>query len=122
VKTRCVSMVYAGHVKHACKYWDVVTRRVKSMSTYYSMDDVARQVVVESSSSQPRIIGQTAYEAAQALAQFSIKKYTSSGTLKNAFFQERKRMARKLPIQAACGAVRATRGRQRAGISFEIET
>lgn len=75
--------------------------------------------MVESSSSQPRIIGQTAYEAAQALAQFSIQKYTVSGTLKNAFLQERKRMARKPLIQAACGAVRATRGRQGAGISSE---
>jgi hypothetical protein len=97
----------------------VVTRRVKSKSICYSIDDVARQLVVESSSSQPRVIGQTVYEAAQALAQSSIQQYTASGTLKNAFLQERKRMARKLPIQAACGAVRATRRRQGAGISFE---
>ena len=122
MKTRYESMAYAGHVKRACKYWDVVTLRVRNMSTCYSIDDVARQVVVESSSSQPRVIGQTVYEAAWALAQSSIKKYTVSGTLKNAFYQEEKRMARKLLIQSACGAVRATRGRQRAGISFEIET
>src|SRR5581483_688844 len=115
-------MAYAEHVKRVCKYWDVVTRHVRSMSTYYNRDTFARQAVVESSSSQPRVMGQTADEAASALAQSSIKKYTASGTLKNALFQERKRMARKLPIQAACGAGRATRRRRRAGISPEIET
>ena len=97
-------------------------RRVRSMSIYCSAGDFARQAVVGSSSSQPRVIGQTVYEAAQALAQSSIQKYTASGTWKNAFFQEGKRMARKLPIQAACGAVRATRSRQGAGISSEIES
>jgi len=115
-------MAYAGHVKRAFRCWDVVMRRVRSMSIYCSAGDFARQAVVGSSSSQPRVIGQTVYEAAQALAQSSIQKYTASGTWKNAFFQEGKRMARKLLIQAACGVVRTTRRRQGPGISSEIET
>jgi hypothetical protein len=97
-------------------------RRVRSISIYCSAGDFARQAVVGSSSSQPRVIGQTVYEAAQALAQFSIQKYTASGTWKNTFFQEGKRTARKLLIQAACGVVRTTCCRQGPGISSEIET
>ncbi len=78
--------------------------------------------MVDIPSTQPRVIGQTAHEATQALAQSSHRKYTICGCQKDSILSRIKTLPRKLQIQTNCGAVRATRRRQRGGISSEIET
>ncbi len=71
---------------------------------------------------QPRAIGQTVHEAMQAIAQSPHRKYTIYGHSFEMETSRIKALPRKLQIQTACGVVRATRRRQRGGISSEIET
>ena len=122
MKIRCAFMDYAGHVKRGWRCWGVVTRHAKIMYTCYSAWRCARQAVVNILSTQPRAIGQTVHEAIQAIAEFPHRKYTTCGRQKDGIPYSNEALPRKLRVQTPCGAVRATRRRQRSGISPEIET